>query len=445
LVDVLPPVDDEVGQPAAALADSRSIVVRHEPALHQAVTFLEHLIETGPVVMLRLSLPEGTTRYVSPNVERILGYRADEITATEHWWRDHLHPDDLVRFDEGLRAAREAHAPPWAVEWRFRRRDGELLWMESVVIPEYDQGGAATGILVHCLDVTGRKLAETARDETERRLRSTVADLEDLRQAAEAANRAKSEFVSRMSHELRTPLNAILGFSQLLELDELTDGQAENVRYISRAGRHLLGLINEILDISRIEAGTMTRSLEPVAVTELLADLVTLVGPLAADRGVRVEAAEESSDYHVLADRQRLKQVLLNLLSNAVKYNRDGGSIAITCRELGNARLRVAVADTGYGIAPEYLERLFRPFDRLGAEGGAIEGNGMGLALSKGLVEAMGGSIGAESTVDAGSTFWVELELADVPRERSARTPSGVPEAYDDPARRTILRVEERA
>lgn len=188
----------------------------------------------------------------------------------------------------------------------------------------------------------------------------------------------------------------------------------------------------------------MTISPEPVAVSDVLEELVALVGPLADGRRVRVAAGEPACERYVLADRQRLKQVLLNLLSNAVKYNRDGGSITIGCERVDGGRLRVSVSDTGYGIAPQYLDRLFRPFDRLGAEGGEVEGTGMGLALSKGLAEAMGGTLGAESTLDVGSRFWVDLALTDEPDGRLVEADL----ASVDPgngAKPTILQIEDNA
>jgi two-component system sensor histidine kinase/response regulator len=271
------------------------------------------------------------------------------------------------------------------------------------------------------MQVGNRKLLVTAdKQQIIELLFSTFEELgrvnSELRQAAadaEGANLAKSQFLSRMSHELRTPLNAILGFSQLLEMDHLTPEQLEGVQQIRKGGRHLLDLINEVLDISRIEAGRMSLSLEPVPVARTLAEAVDLIRPLVDQRGIRIEApAEVAEDHHVRADRQRLSQVLLNLLSNAVKYNHDGGTVAVSWHETGGSGLRIAVRDTGRGIAPEAMERLFSPFDRLGAEQSGEEGTGLGLALTKTLVEAMGGTIGADSTVGVGSTFWVELELA---------------------------------
>ncbi len=237
-----------------------------------------------------------------------------------------------------------------------------------------------------------------------------------LRAQAEQANRAKSEFLSRMSHELRTPMNAIVGFGQLLELEELPERQHESVEQILKAGRHLLELINEVLDISRIESGTMSMSLEPVHLGSLLADTLSLLRPLAEKADVRLLADPAAADVYVHADRHRLKQVLVNLVSNAVKYNRPGGEVSVT-QEASRDQVELVIADTGCGISPEGLERLFSPFDRLGAERTDVEGTGLGLALSMHLMEAMGGSIRAESKLDQGTTMRLELRSAraDVP------------------------------
>ncbi len=250
------------------------------------------------------------------------------------------------------------------------------------------------------------------RDVTERKQLEHV--LKRAKEDAERANRAKSDFLSRMSHELRTPLNAILGFAQLLEMDALDPDQRESVEQILKAGRHLLALVDEVLDIARIEAGRMTLSLEPIEVSEVAAEAWELVRHRAERSGVKlVNGGPSTCKAMVTADRQRLKQVLLNLLSNAVKYNSDEGTIEVTCGSgvTGSNRLRIAVRDTGHGIPAEALGRLFTPFERLGAERTAIEGTGIGLAVSRGLVEAMDGEIGAESTEGAGSTFWFELPV----------------------------------
>ena len=208
--------------------------------------------------------------------------------------------------------------------------------------------------------------------------RRRTAELALAKEAAEAANRAKSEFFSRMSHELRTPLNVILGFGQLLELDALTDPQRESAEQIGKGGRHLLALINEVLDIARIEAGGAGMvSLEEVDVGEVVGEVLGMIQPLADQAGVRLLPPQPGTcDWAVHADLQRLKQVLLNLLSNAIKYNRQGGTVAVSCAEAAGAMLRISVTDTGPGIAPEKMHRLFAPFDRLEAEQKGVEGTG---------------------------------------------------------------------
>jgi signal transduction histidine kinase/CheY-like chemotaxis protein len=249
------------------------------------------------------------------------------------------------------------------------------------------------------------------------RLEQEIAERRRAEAEADGANQAKSEFLSRMSHELRTPLNAVLGFAQLLEIDSLTITQRDSVDHILRGGRHLLGLIDEILDISRIEAGHLALSIEPVLLDEVIRETLELIQPLAATWKVHVDmaASEAGAGCYVLADRQRLKQVLLNLLSNAAKFNRSGGTVTIEVERSLEDRLRINVVDTGPGIAPRLMERLFTAFDRLGAETRGVEGTGLGLALSKRLVEVMAGTIGVESVVGEGSTFWVELPRAECP------------------------------
>jgi PAS domain S-box-containing protein len=245
------------------------------------------------------------------------------------------------------------------------------------------------------------------------------------REAAVKANDAKLDFLSRMSHELRTPLNAILGFGQLLEIENLGAREQESVDQIISAGRHLLHLVNEVLDISRIESGHLTLACEPLSVAELLAEAIDLMRPLAGAENlcVTISPDAETQALYVLADHQRVHQVLLNLLSNAVKYNRSGGRIDVSAAPSPDGRsVRVAVADTGLGIPADMLPRLFTPFDRLGAESTDVEGSGIGLALAQRLMEAHGGQLGVQSTLGEGSTFWLDLPVAAAPTE-SARVP----------------------
>jgi signal transduction histidine kinase/ActR/RegA family two-component response regulator len=271
-------------------------------------------------------------------------------------------------------------------------------------------------------------------------------ELQEANRRLRAADLAKSEYLSRMSHELRTPLNAILGFAQLLEMDELREDQQESLGYILSAARHLLALINEVLDIAAIEAGRLTLSLEPVWVADVVSETVSLIRPLADQQGILLVSPARTCDAHVLGDRQRLKQVLLNLLSNAVKYNRPAGSVHLTCEHV-NGRLRVKVADTGPGIPAEALERLFVPFERLGSEHGTVEGTGLGLPLSKRLADAMGGSLELESIPQQGTTFWVELPLIEAPAEAAAdlgAAPQPEPEQVEQTGHDlTVLYIED--
>jgi signal transduction histidine kinase/ActR/RegA family two-component response regulator len=261
----------------------------------------------------------------------------------------------------------------------------------------------------------------TAAAEMERQTLSAH-DSMRAKEHAERASQAKSDFLSGMSHELRTPLNAVLGFGQVLEIGDLNEDQREAVSHILKGGHHLLGLINELLDIARVESGQIELSLEPVAVSDLAFECFDLVRPLALSRNLRLEylatAQAGATCPYVMADKQRLKQVLLNLLSNAVKYNTHGGSITVNCLDAQDpTRLRIRVTDTGPGIPEDQQLKLFIPFERLGADRTDTEGTGLGLALSHRLVGAMAGSMGVESASGKGSTFWVELPVALAPAE----------------------------
>jgi CheY-like chemotaxis protein len=264
------------------------------------------------------------------------------------------------------------------------------------------------------------------------------------RAEAESANRAKNEFLSRTSHELRTPLNAILGFGQLLEMDDLEPHQKSSVEDILSAGRHLLKLIDEVLDISRIEAGRLALSMEPVMVGDVADSAMSVMRPLAAQRGISLNVEiGVTRPLHVHADRQRLHQVLLNLLSNAIKYNCKYGSVTLLCVQAGD-RLHFEVVDTGPGIAEDKIHRLFSAFDRLGAEESQVEGTGLGLALSKSLCEAMGGSLEVKSVVGTGSRFWVDLPLVAGQAEEQAPQLAPVGQvASPNEAEVTILYIED--
>lgn len=274
-----------------------------------------------------------------------------------------------------------------------------------------------------------------------------TAELTQAREVAEDANRSKSEFLSRMSHELRTPLNAVLGFGQLLEIEPLEPEQQDSVAHILKGGRHLLDLINEVLDISRIEAGELALSPEAVFVPELLQEAVDLIRPLADQSGIQLVVDQSGvCDGYVFADRQRSKQVLLNLLSNAVKYNRARGTVAVSCEQTSETSTRLRVSDTGPGIPAERLGQLFTAFERLGAEHTDIEGTGVGLALSKRLAEAMGGRLDVGTKVGKGSTFILELPQVEGPVERFERLNGAASPAQVGPEserRHVVLHIED--
>jgi PAS domain S-box-containing protein len=347
---------------------------------------------------------DGTIRSWNPAAEAIYGRPAAEAVGQPF---SIVVPADRAEQAAGL-LGRVAEGERVSLETRHLGRDGDTFSVSLTAAPLRSTEGEVLGMSVVARDVTERKQAERA--------------LRAAKEEADRANTAKSEYLSRMSHELRTPLNAILGFAQLLELEELTDEQRENLHFILSAARHLLALINEVLDIAAIEAGRLPLSLEPVAVAEVVAETVSLIRPLADQHQVLLVGPPVGCQVHVLGDRQRLKQILLNLLSNAVKYNRPGGRVELACGPVeGTERLRVQVQDTGPGIAPEAMDQLFVPFERLGSEQTGVEGAGLGLPLSKRLAEAMGGTLAVETEVGQGSRFWVELPMAEGPVQRAER------------------------
>ncbi|MGQ0646850.1 MAG: hybrid sensor histidine kinase/response regulator [Gemmatimonadaceae bacterium] len=341
----------------------------------------------------------GRLTFLNPAWTQITGYSPEASLGT--LLLDSVHGDDRELTVAQCQLLVSGEVDFCRHEVRYLTTDGGWRWVEVHARATRGAGGEMAGTAGVIRDVTERRHSEEA--------------LRTAREVAEAASRAKSEFLSRMSHELRTPLNAILGFGQLMELDATSAHQRENADHILKAGRHLLHLINEVLDITGIESGHLRLSAEPVSVTETVGEVFDLVGPLSSVCGITLTVDGSAGGRFVHADRQRLKQVLLNIVANAVKYNRQGGSVVVSCEDSDDSRVRIAIADTGGGIAPEKVARLFTPFERLGAEQTGIEGTGLGLALSKRLAEAMNGTIGLQTQTDSGSTFWVELPRATNP------------------------------
>ena len=374
---------------------------RSDLALRRSEEHFRALIENGSDCIMIVDAA-GKITYVGPSVEKIVGYRAE---AVQNRRLDALvHPEDASRLHDTIDGVFATPGRVLRFEVRVRHRDGSWRVFESFARTlRVDSRDA--GAVVNARDITDHKDADAA--------------LIEAKEQAEKANGAKSEFLSRMSHELRTPMNSILGFAQVLAMGDLDAGQQRAVDRICKAGDHLLMLINEVLDLARIEANRQMLSVEPVRVAGLLRELLDLARPIANQYECKlIDEIPADADCFVLADQQRITQVLLNLVSNAIKYNRPGGDVRFTTRVVSGAqgkRVAIGVCDTGRGIAAERMSDLFTPFARLGAEASGIEGTGLGLSLSRRFVEAMGGSIRAESTLGVGSTFWVELAWAPSP------------------------------
>ncbi|EHR72183.1 PAS domain S-box [Burkholderiales bacterium JOSHI_001] len=326
-------------------------------------------------------------------------------------------------------------------ELTYIRKDGSRFPAVVSVTALRDARGAIIGYLLIGTDNTARMGLHHALQETNVELRRAT-------QAAEKANLAKSQFLSSMSHELRSPLNAILGFAQLIEsgTPPPTPGQKESVDQILQAGWYLLELINEILDLALIESGRLSLSPEPMFLAEVLADCQAMTEPQARKCGIGVSFAPAEDRHVVKADRTRVKQICVNLLSNAIKYNRVGGKVQVRCSRAAGNWVRISFQDTGDGLSADKLAQLFQPFNRLGQESGVEEGTGIGLVVSKQLVELMGGRIGAESTVGVGSVFWIELPSAvalELPDGTAPALPTAEPGRRDDTLRRKVLCVED--
>lgn len=371
-----------------------------------------------------LDIPSGKLLW-SDEIYRIFGCEPGEIEPSYENFFTFVHPDDIAKIKESESKAffkGERHS----IDHRIVLPGGEIRWVHEEAVAKLDSGGKPLALAGTVQDITDRKNIE----------QSMMA----AKNEAERASLAKSEFLARMSHELRTPLNAILGFAQILEYETLTEEQQSFVGEIKRAGDHLLALISELLDLGRIEAGRLAVVLSRVNIADAVDQALKIVGTQIESKQLAIDNNCAGGGY-VLADSTRLRQVLVNLISNAAKFNRQGGSISITCKQEGDDSLRLNIHDTGPGINAEDLDQLFAPFERLKADEHGIEGTGIGLALSKQLMDLMGGTIGVDCSCLEGSTFWIELPQTSGLCEQAAESKSIARDV--SPGRQTILYIED--
>jgi PAS domain S-box-containing protein len=376
--------------------------------------YTRSLIESH-IDALVITDPLGIITDANKQMEALTGCTRDELIGAP--FKDYF--TDPERAEAAIKLVlREKRITDY--ELAAHDRDGRTTDVSYNATTFYDRDRVLQGVFAAARDVTERQLNQQA-------LQKTNVELESARLAAEKANLAKSDFLSSMSHELRSPLNAILGFAQLMESasPSPSEAQKESIAQILQAGWHLLKLINEILDLAVIEAGRVLLSTEPVSLSEVMSECQAMLEPEAQQRGICMTFPFFADPVFVSADRTRLKQVIINLLSNAIKYNKESGTVVVACRTSTQQRTRISVTDTGAGLTRQKLAQLFQPFNRLGQEAaGGVAGTGIGLVVTKRLVELMGGELGVESTVGAGSVFWFELVTSVAP-QLEAETDTG--------------------
>ena len=397
--------------------------------------YTRSLIESNIDALMTTDL-RGIITDVNQQMEALTGCTRDELIGAP--FKNYF--TDPERAEAGIkRVLRESKVTNY--ELTARTRDGKETVVSYNATTLHDRDRKLRGVFAAARDVTERKRFELTLQETNVELESAIA-------AADKANLAKSDFLSSMSHELRTPLNGILGFAQLMESDSPppTPSQKASIDQILQAGWYLLELINEILDLALIESGKLSISREPVALNDIMFECQSMIEPQAKKRSIRMSFPRFDQPCFVNGDRTRVKQVLINLLSNAIKYNQAGGSVVVECAASPPNGIRVSIRDTGAGLPPENLAQLFQPFNRLGQEASAEEGTGIGLVVTKRLVELMGGAIGVASTVGEGSVFWIELVVAAAPQlafaEAEHTAPAHTPVESGAPLR-TLLYVED--
>ena len=397
--------------------------------------YTRSLIESN-VDALMTTNPAGIITDVNKQMEALTGCTRDELIGAP--FKDYF--TDPERAEAGIKRVLSGNKVT-DYELTARARDGKETVVSYNATTFHDRDRKLQGVFAAARDVTERKRFERA-------LQENNVELERARAAAEKANLAKSDFLSSMSHELRSPLNAILGFAQLINSDSPppTPAQTASIDQILHAGWYLLELINEILDLAQIESGKLALSREPTSLAEVMLECQAMIEPQAQKRGITMTFPESAVPFYVDADRTRLKQVLINLLSNAIKYNQAKGTVVVECSRSSPERTRISVRDNGAGLSPDMLLQLFQPFNRLGQERSAEEGTGIGLVMSKRLIELMGGLIGVESTVGSGSVFWFELNSTSEPQlDAQTPEPAAIAKARTQhgAALRTLLYVED--
>src|SRR5471032_759265 len=388
---------------------ARKLVEAEQKKLDQRLRdqqFYTHSLIESNIDAIMNTDPSGIITDVNKQMEALTGCTRDELIGApfKKYFTDPERAEAAIKLVLSEKKVTN-------YELTARARDGKKTVVSYNATTFYDRDRTLQGVFAAARDVTERKRLDQV-------LQEKNVELESAKSAAEKANLAKSDFLSSMSHELRTPLGAILGFAQLMESGSPlpTPSQKRSIDQILQAGWYLLDLINEILDLALIESGKLSLSLEPISLNEVVRECQAMIEAQAQKRGIGVAFPQSEIRYFVKADRTRVKQVLINLLSNAIKYNRAGGKVEVTCSANTAERIRIGVQDTGEGLSPEKLAQLFQPFNRLGKESSAEEGTGIGLVVSKRLVELMGGAIGVTSVVGEGSVFWIELVVAGEPQ-----------------------------
>ena len=380
----LPPIDDLLADPQRAIAER--VEAPYRLIFHHAGIGMARLTLSGTLIEVNQRFADIVGRHPAD----LVGLHAEDLT----------HPQDIVPSRAHLESLLAGQQKGFQTEKRYVRPDGHVVWAAVNVVVLRDEAGCARELVAVIEDISERQRMQEAMSSA---------------RAAERASKAKTEFLSRMSHELRTPLNAMLGFAQLLRVDPrhpLHDDQRTKVAHIERAGAHLLAMLTDVLDLSRIEAGSLPMSIEPLAVNDVIEAALAMTSNQATDAGVQLLATPPEAGLRVRADQLRLRQVLVNLLSNAIKYNRRSGQVLVEAMGV-QREVVISVSDTGKGMDAQQLAHLFEPFNRLGAERTPVEGTGIGLVIVKRLVELMQGRIEVSSQTDAGTRFRIWLPQAE--------------------------------